>query len=78
MENTRPGRTGAAPGAQVAQNEALVRGDQAQIDTARTQLGYATIVAPNDGRVGLRQVDVWGPEEEHADRVVMRSGEWLA
>ncbi len=44
--------------AQVAQNEALVRGDQAQIDTARTQLGYATILAPNDGRVGLRQVDV--------------------
>ncbi|HOF62913.1 MAG TPA: pyridoxamine 5'-phosphate oxidase family protein [Dermatophilaceae bacterium] len=28
--------------------------------------------------IGLRQVDVWGPEEEHADRVVMRSGEWLA
>ena len=26
--------------AQVAQNEALVRGDQAQIDTARTQLSY--------------------------------------
>lgn len=42
----------------VAQNEALVRGDQAQIDTARTQLNYATIQAPNDGRVGLRQVDV--------------------
>ncbi len=44
--------------AQVAQVEALVRGDQAQIDTARTQLGYATITAPFDGRVGLRQVDV--------------------
>ncbi|MEI2827547.1 MAG: pyridoxamine 5'-phosphate oxidase family protein [Dermatophilaceae bacterium] len=28
--------------------------------------------------IGLRQVDVWGPEEEHPDRVVMRSGEWLA
>ena len=41
----------------VAQLEAQVRGDQAQIDTARTNLGYATIVAPIDGRVGLRQVD---------------------
>ncbi|MDT7951223.1 MAG: efflux RND transporter periplasmic adaptor subunit [Acetobacteraceae bacterium] len=44
--------------AQVAQVEAQVRGDQAQIDTARTQLSYATITAPTDGRVGLRQVDV--------------------
>ena len=43
---------------QVSQLEAQVRGDQAQIDTARTQLGYATITASNDGRVGLRQVDV--------------------
>ena len=44
--------------AQVAQLEAQVRGDQAQIDTARTQLGYATITAPIDGRIGMRQVDV--------------------
>ncbi|HYZ61180.1 MAG TPA: efflux RND transporter periplasmic adaptor subunit, partial [Acetobacteraceae bacterium] len=44
--------------AQVAQLEAQVRGDQAQIDTARTQLGYATITAPIDGRAGIRQVDV--------------------
>jgi multidrug efflux system membrane fusion protein len=43
--------------AQVAQLEAQVRGDQAQIDTARTQLSYTTIVAPIDGRIGLRQVD---------------------
>ncbi len=41
----------------VAQLEALVRQDQAQIDTARTQLGYTTIVAPWDGRVGMRLVD---------------------
>jgi multidrug efflux system membrane fusion protein len=44
--------------AQVAQMEAQVRGDQAQIDTARTQLGYATIASPIDGRIGMRQVDV--------------------
>ncbi len=43
--------------AQVAQLEAQVRGDQAQIDTARTQLSYATITAPFDGRVGIRQLD---------------------
>ncbi len=43
--------------AAVAQLEAQVRGDQAQIDTARTQLSYTTIMAPLDGRIGLRQVD---------------------
>lgn len=43
--------------AQVAQLEAQVAGDQASIDNARTQLGYATITAPIDGRTGLRQVD---------------------
>ena len=43
--------------AQVAQLEAQVRGDQAQIDTARTQLSYTVITAPIDGRIGLRQVD---------------------
>jgi multidrug efflux system membrane fusion protein len=42
----------------VAQLEAQVRGDQAQIDTARTNLSYTTIVAPIDGRTGIRQVDV--------------------
>jgi multidrug efflux system membrane fusion protein len=43
--------------AQVAQFEALVQQDQAQIDTARTQLSYTTIIAPIDGRTGMRQVD---------------------
>lgn len=43
--------------AQVSQLEAQVRGDQAQVDTARTQLSYTTIQAPFDGRTGLRQVD---------------------
>ncbi len=43
--------------AQVAQLEAQVRGDQAGIDTARTNLSYTTITAPIDGRTGLRQVD---------------------
>jgi multidrug efflux system membrane fusion protein len=43
--------------AQVAQFQALVAQDQAQIDTARTQLSYTTIIAPIDGRTGIRQVD---------------------
>ena len=41
----------------VAQLEAQVRGDQAQIDTARTQLSYGTNASPIDGRTGIRQVD---------------------
>jgi multidrug efflux system membrane fusion protein len=44
--------------ATVAQDEALVRQDQAQIDSARTNLSYTTITAPVAGRTGLRQVDV--------------------
>jgi membrane fusion protein, multidrug efflux system len=43
--------------AQVAQLEAQITQDQAQIDTARTQLGYTTIIAPLEGRTGMRQVD---------------------
>ncbi len=42
---------------QVAQDEALVAADQAQIDNARVNLGYTTITAPIDGRTGIRQVD---------------------
>jgi multidrug efflux system membrane fusion protein len=44
--------------AQVAQDEALVKQDQAQIDNARTLLGYTTITSPIDGRTGIRLVDV--------------------
>ena len=43
--------------AQVAQDEALVTQDQAQIDNTRTQLSYTTISSPIDGRTGMRQVD---------------------
>ncbi len=42
----------------VAQDEALSRQDQAQIDSARTNLSYTTIMAPVDGRIGIRQVDI--------------------
>ena len=41
----------------VGQLEAQIKGDQAAIDNARTQLSYATIVAPIDGVTGIRLVD---------------------
>jgi len=41
----------------VAQLIAQVKGDEAAIDNARTQLDYTTIRSPIDGRTGIRQVD---------------------
>lgn len=43
--------------AAVAQLQAQLAQDQAQIDTAKVQLGYTDIVAPIDGRTGIRTVD---------------------
>lgn len=41
----------------VNQLMAAVQADQAAVDNARLQLGYATVRAPLSGRTGLRQVD---------------------
>jgi membrane fusion protein, multidrug efflux system len=41
----------------VAQNQGNVISDQAQIDTANLNITYCHIIAPVNGRVGLRQVD---------------------
>ncbi|GGF50785.1 transport system membrane protein [Azorhizobium oxalatiphilum] len=43
--------------AQVAVLQATVLADQAAVDTARLNLGYATITAPISGRVGLKQIN---------------------
>jgi multidrug efflux system membrane fusion protein len=43
--------------AKVDQLKATVDADQAAIESAQTQLSYATITAPIDGRIGFRQVD---------------------
>jgi membrane fusion protein, multidrug efflux system len=43
--------------AQVAQLQAAIKGDEAQINTARLNLGYADIRSPIDGRLGARLVD---------------------
>ena len=41
----------------VAQDQAAIKTDQAQVDAQKLNLVYAHIVAPVTGRVGLRQVD---------------------
>jgi membrane fusion protein, multidrug efflux system len=43
--------------ATVAQLEAQIQGDQAAIDSAKTQLDYTTITSPISGRTGIRLVD---------------------
>jgi membrane fusion protein, multidrug efflux system len=42
----------------VAQLEAQIKADQANIDSAKTQLNYTTITSPINGRTGIRLVDV--------------------
>jgi membrane fusion protein, multidrug efflux system len=44
--------------ATVAQFQAALKSDQAQIESAKLNLSYARVTAPTGGRVGLRQVDV--------------------
>ena len=41
----------------VDQLKASIAADEAAIDTAQTNLDYTSIVAPNDGRIGVRLVD---------------------
>ena len=43
--------------AKVDQASALIDADQAAIETAQTNLDYTSIVAPNDGRMGVRMID---------------------
>lgn len=44
--------------AQLAAQKAIVAADQAQIETAKLQLNYATLRAPFEGRLGIKQQDV--------------------
>lgn len=43
--------------ATVKQLQAIGSGNQSAVDAAKVQLSYTRIVAPMDGRIGLRQVD---------------------
>ena len=55
--NAGPKKTEDLSRAQVAQIEAQIRADEGAIDNARAVLGFTTITAPMNGRVGLRLVD---------------------
>ena len=44
--------------AQVAQLAAAVKADEAVIESAQLELGYARITAPIDGVTGIRQIDI--------------------
>ena len=44
--------------ATVASLAATVQSDQAMVENARVQLSYTTIMAPLDGRTGIRMIDV--------------------
>jgi multidrug efflux system membrane fusion protein len=57
-ENLASKQTLDAQRAMVAGLEAQIKGDQANIDNARTQLQYTTITSPIQGRTGIRRVDV--------------------
>lgn len=56
-QNAVPRQTLDAQRAQVAQLQAAVQADDAQINYARTQLSFTRIMAPIGGRVGARLVD---------------------
>lgn len=56
-ENLASKQTLDAQRALVAGLEAQIKGDQASIDNARTQLQYTTITSPIQGRTGIRRVD---------------------
>jgi multidrug efflux system membrane fusion protein len=44
--------------AKIAQEEAVIKGDQSAIEYAKTQLGYTKLVTPFDGIAGIRLLDV--------------------
>jgi multidrug efflux system membrane fusion protein len=57
-ENLASKQTLDAQHAMVSGLEAQIKGDQANIDNAETQLRYTTIASPIEGRTGIRRVDV--------------------
>jgi multidrug efflux system membrane fusion protein len=57
-ENLASKQTLDAQRAMVAGLEAQIKGDQASIDNAQTQLQYTSITSPIPGRTGIRRVDV--------------------
>ncbi len=56
-QNAVPRQTLDTQVALVAQDQGTVEADRAAVNAAQVNLNYCHIVAPNDGRVGIRQVD---------------------
>jgi membrane fusion protein, multidrug efflux system len=56
-QNAVPRQTLDTQVALVAQDQGTVEADRAAVKSAEVNLNYCRILAPNDGRVGLRQVD---------------------
>jgi multidrug efflux system membrane fusion protein len=56
-QNAVPRQTLDTQVALVAQDQGTVEADRASVKSAEVNLNYCRILAPNDGRVGLRQVD---------------------
>jgi multidrug efflux system membrane fusion protein len=48
----------ATQGAKIAQEEAVIKADQAAVEYAKTELSYTKLMAPFDGVAGIRLLDV--------------------
>jgi membrane fusion protein, multidrug efflux system len=57
-EGAAPQQLAATQQAKVAQEESVIKADQAAIEYAKTQLSYTKLVAPFDGVAGIRLLDV--------------------
>ncbi len=57
QQKAAPQKTLDTQKALVATLEATVKADEAAVESAKVQLGYTTITAPLDGRIGLRLID---------------------
>jgi membrane fusion protein, multidrug efflux system len=53
-----PAQQVATQQARIAQEAAMIKGDEAAIEYAKTELGYTKLVAPFDGIAGIRLLDV--------------------
>ncbi|HVH80096.1 MAG TPA: efflux RND transporter periplasmic adaptor subunit, partial [Stellaceae bacterium] len=57
-EGYTPAQTVETEKDQVAQYEAMVQSDTAQIENAQVELGYTRLTSPINGVVGIRQIDI--------------------
>ena len=55
----------------VRQQEAMIAGDLAAVDNARTQLSFTKIIAPIDGLAGIRQIDVGNLVQANGSAIVV-------